>query len=60
MQSRVDIKNFIVKIEHDFPVNEWKIDGLHLWPIIRIQLFFYLIEKIDNQDREGVYTNATT
>lgn len=47
MQNRVDIKNFIVQIERDFSVNEWQVNGIHLWPILRIKLFFYLINKIE-------------
>jgi hypothetical protein len=47
MQNRVDIKNFIVQIERDFSVNEWQVNGVHLWPILRIKLFFYLINKIE-------------
>lgn len=47
MQNRVDIKNFIVQLECDFSVNEWQVNGIHLWPIIRIKLFFYLINKME-------------
>lgn len=47
MQNRVDIKNFIVQIERDFSVNEWQVNGIHLWPILRIKLFFYLINKVE-------------
>ncbi|WP_445713907.1 hypothetical protein [Flavobacterium sp.] len=47
MQNRVDIKDFIVQIEQDFSINEWQVNGIHLWPIIRIKLFFYLINKVE-------------
>ena len=46
MQNRSDIKEFILLIERDFSVNSWKINSTHLWPILRIHLFFYLINKI--------------
>lgn len=49
MQNRVDIKNFIVQIERDFLVNEWQVNGIHLWPIIRIKLFFYLIDQVESK-----------
>lgn len=49
MQNRVDIQKFILQIEQDFPVNNWKINEVHLWPILRIRLFFYLIDKIENK-----------
>lgn len=52
MNNRVDIKNFILKIEKDFPVNRWMIDGIHLWPIIRIRLFFYLINVVEGKPQK--------
>jgi len=48
IKSRVDIKNFIVEIENKFPVNSWKIGTIHLWPYLRIKLFFYLINSVEN------------
>jgi hypothetical protein len=49
MQNRIDIKNFIVQIEQNFSVNEWQVNGIHLWPIIRVKLYFYLINKIESE-----------
>lgn len=61
MQNRVDIKDYILNIENDFPVNKWKIDGVHLWPILRIRLFFYLIDKVENkQNKKEVNQIAAT
>ncbi len=37
----------MLELEERFPVNEWQYDGIHLWPIIRIKLFFYLIDKVE-------------
>lgn len=41
MQNRVEIKNFIIQLEKKFSVNEWQVNGIHLWPIIRINLYFF-------------------
>lgn len=49
MNNRVDIKNFILHVENNFLVNNWKINDIHLWPILRIKLFFYLINHVENQ-----------
>lgn len=49
MKNRGDIKNFILKIENDFPVTNWTANGIHLWPIIRIKLFFYLITVVEGK-----------
>jgi hypothetical protein len=51
IKSRVDIKNFIVEIENKFPVNSWKIGTIHLWPYLRIKLFFYLVNSVENTVR---------
>jgi hypothetical protein len=47
MRNRVNIKNFIIQIENDFSVNEWQVNGIQIWPIIRLKLFFYLINKVE-------------
>ena len=41
----MDIKqgsDIINSIEEKFPVDEWVIDGIHVWPIIRMKLAFEL------------------
>lgn len=43
LSSREDIKDFIVGIEKNFPVNSWKVNGIHVWPILRISLFFDIL-----------------
>jgi len=46
--NRNDIKNFILKIENDYPVDKWKIDDIDIWPIIRIKLYFLLISATES------------
>lgn len=58
MQNRTHIKEFILQIEQDFPVNDWNINGTHLWPIVRIRLFFYLINKIENKQNLKAQKNT--
>ena len=50
INSRVDIKQFILEVENRFPVNQWKINGVHIWPYLRIKLFFYLIIAIEKKE----------
>ena len=50
IKSRIDIKNFILEIESKFPVNQWKIGSIHIWPYLRIKLFFYLIHSIEKSE----------
>lgn len=47
IDSREDIRDFILGIESNFPVDQWTIDNLHIWPIVRIRLFFHLIKKTE-------------
>ncbi|UPQ79675.1 hypothetical protein M0M57_02285 [Flavobacterium azooxidireducens] len=47
MKNREDIKNYILKIEQQFPVDSWKVNHLAIWPILRIKLFFYLINVVE-------------
>ncbi|WP_055448735.1 hypothetical protein [Lacinutrix mariniflava] len=46
-ESRTYIKDLILNIECDFPVNNWKANNIHLWPYLRIKLFFYLIKTLE-------------
>ena len=41
IKSRAEIKDFIVSLESKYPVNSWKFNGIHLWPILRIDIFFF-------------------
>ena len=38
-----DVLDLINDIEERFPVEQWVIGGLHIWPILRITLYFDLI-----------------
>ena len=62
MQNRVDIKNYIIEIEKKLPINNWKVNGIHIWPIIRIRLYFILIKKIETFEpikKENFQTEKT-
>lgn len=50
IKNRTDIKNFIVDIEKKFDILQWKVNDIHLWPLIRIELYFALIKSIENDD----------
>jgi hypothetical protein len=56
MNNRIDIKEFINEIEKNFPVNKWKVNDIHIWPHIRIKLYFYLINLIEKNDSSPIKT----
>lgn len=44
-----EIKDFINRIEKKYPVSEWTIDGIHVWPIIRGQINIRMMpNKVSN------------
>lgn len=50
MKSHQDIHDYIVAIESDFPVDTWSVNGIHVWPYIRIKIYYTLIHFV-----EGTY-----
>lgn len=48
----VEINRLLGELEEKFPVDEWLIDGVHVWPIVRIKLF--LRARISHAD-EGKF-----
>lgn len=41
--SELDAVKFVNKIETKFPVDEWKIDDIEIWPLIRPKIVVYLV-----------------
>lgn len=48
-KEAVDILN---QFEAKHPVEKWVVDGVHVWPVIKINLFFLFLKKIDIRYRE--------
>ena len=42
------------EIENDFPVDKWKINNIHVWPYIRVQIAYNIDDKI-NRENQGFY-----
>lgn len=38
MKNRKEIHQYIIDLEQKYPVNNWKINQVHIWPYIRIKL----------------------
>lgn len=60
MKNRNEVKNFIVQIEQNFPVDTWTIKGVPIWPNLRIRLYYYLVRKIQNPDFDNNKNNTKT
>lgn len=48
MKNRNDIKEFISNLETMFPVDNWQYKGIHLWPIIKLKIYFFLIYSFES------------
>lgn len=52
--KRKEVIEFLNKIETSFPVNKWKINNLHIWPYLRINIAFgNLDEYISNESKKS-------
>jgi len=60
MLSRTDIKNFILDVESKFPVDKWEVNNIHIWPIVRLDLYFYLIRKLEIKKKQETEEESTT
>jgi hypothetical protein len=49
---------FVNRIEAEYPVDEWVIDNIHVWPIIRVGLISFLDEFAKKYHSTGVLRNA--
>lgn len=47
MKKRADIKSFLLDLESKFSVDTWTIDNIHVWPILRTQIFLNLLHKVE-------------
>ncbi len=41
--SGAEIKKYILQLEEKFPVNRWQVNGVDVWPYIRIKLYIFLL-----------------
>ena len=57
--TRSDIKEIINDVEAKFPVDKWIIDGIHIWPVIRIQLYEDLSYKLFSLESPDYLTRTT-
>lgn len=50
-----EIIEFINRLEQNFPVTQWKIDDIDIWPLIRFRIYFTLYNK-----HEGIQVKTET
>lgn len=64
ISSQEDIKQLILDIEEKWPVDKWNINGIDVWPYIRIKIYTYYLSKlfstsvVDNNNNRPVEKNV--
>jgi len=58
LNNQQDIKEFILNAEKRFPVNNWKLNGFHIWPFLRKELFFYLKRQCGDSSKPKIHVLA--
>ena len=51
MNTHLLIKQKILFIEQSFDVDKWELNGIHVWPYIRIKLYFLLLTNLNDEDK---------
>ncbi|WP_194852179.1 hypothetical protein [Nonlabens antarcticus] len=60
MKTHNDIHDYFVKIESQYPVDSWSINGVDIWPYLRIKLYYHLINFIERESPNKVVSSSTT
>jgi len=47
MKNRQDVIEWLWRIELNYPVHEWEINHVRIWPLLRKELFLRLVASID-------------
>ncbi len=51
-QTHQKIKNIILTIENKYPVDCWIVNGIHVWPYIRIKIYFLLLTNPNSLEKK--------
>lgn len=46
INTQNDIKEFILQLEKKWKVDEWVVNGIHIWPYVRIKIFTFFLSNI--------------
>lgn len=57
INSQEKVKNLILDLERNFPVDKWKIKDIDIWPVIRIKLYLSLLNPVYEKKRIHINTS---
>ena len=49
-----DVMNLINHLENEFPVTQWTVCGVEMWPLLRVRIYIEIFEDSYNKDAEAV------
>lgn len=47
--TRKKVLEYLNGLERDFPVRDWKVYGIDIWPVVRLKLSFMLMDKYERE-----------
>lgn len=50
-----EILKFLNKIEKEFPVDTWQVEGVEIWPLIRTKIHFALLQENKIESKSGLW-----
>ncbi|MDN3595035.1 hypothetical protein [Zunongwangia endophytica] len=51
--TNFELDIYFRELENKFPVEQWCISGIYVWPYIRIKLYLFLLSEQINRDKEN-------
>ncbi|AMC10149.1 hypothetical protein Lupro_02295 [Lutibacter profundi] len=58
IKTQEHIKNLILQIEDKWAVDSWMVNGVHIWPYVRIKLYIHLLSSLHENSTEQNFTNT--
>lgn len=58
INSLIDIKDFVIDLETKYKVIDWKVNGIDVWPYIRIKIFITLLSRQLNSESSEEKSNV--
>jgi len=59
LNSQKEIKEIFHDIENRFCVDQWTVNQVHVWPYVRIKLYYYLLNKNNNNQKINIKNNTS-
>lgn len=55
--NQEDIKQLIIDLEQEWPVDKWNVNGIDIWPYVRIKIYIHFLNKLFSTSTEDNLRN---